>query len=519
MTGSTISIPVGGGIGGLTASSFASRRRFSSASSLSTKSTTPASSNNVVMVASSSDNAIASAPSADVTGISVTSEKNMVLSLVAYLKDSVVRTVSGCGQLWTNHGRCNEIRKKQTLFRESLRQQWDTQGRYEQETPKQISKRLQSQQGGISYEEYIFLQQGKEDRGKVMNLGFLIWGAPRFLPYAMMFNPDMLPSPFQQQKKLTSNIPGESPADNLSRERTQAVLSTLMIMEKQAVAVSGGYLDNINIFGKKKQADRKVTLQSVVAETGEFFRLPSRAQNPSTITTRATNEQPTTQLLLERLAPHLYRTESDFSRSERRLCQVPPCMVQGLERAVTGQGLPGVIAQLTPAFMQRSKLVGHIQKVAASDNFLVQSGIDLDTIPKRLLQEACQDRLIAVGSHRSIQDMRSSLADWLDSVTSVPPLFKISPPPLASGLAAAGKGNNDALDSADSSHTAPSSPAMYYNDNLARMALMGYNACDSVRGSQCKNRLFFLLVNSANDSSTTNTGNAHKRTPKLKTNQ
>lgn len=406
----------------------------------------------------------------------------MVVTLANYLKDSVVRTVTGCGQLWTNHGRCNEIRKKQNSYRAELKQQWEAAGLFESESPKDVQKRLQLQQGGITYDDYIFLQRGKEDRGKVLNLGFLIWGAPRFLPYALMFNPDMLPTPFQANKAAAAAAGGaESLAETLSRERAQAVMSTLMMMEKQAVAVSAGYLSSINIFGKKKQQETKSTLQTVVAETGEFFRRCDMPTAPAA---------PTASQLLERLAPTLYKTDSDFTRAEQRLCQVPACIVQGIGRAVSGQGVPSIVAQLTPAFLHRGKLVGHIQKVAAADDFLVQAAIDLETVPKRLLVEACQERLMDAGAHRSVDDLRASLAEWLQLTVPQPSavakaVLQIEP---ATPSLVEEQGSNVV---ATDTPTAP--PVVYYNGNLARMMLMAYHSCAAVRDSRCTSRLPQLL--------------------------
>jgi LETM1-like protein len=414
---------------------------------------------------------------------------NVIVTLLTYVKDSVVRTVSSCGQLYSNHGRCNEIRSKLKAHREAVRREWEGSGLYDHETPKQIQKRLQLQQGGISYDEYVFLERGKVDRGKVLNLGFLMWGAPRFLPYALMFNPEMLPSPFQADNKF---IDGSNDMwSNASRERTQAILSTLMIMEQQAAAVTGNFLENLNIFGKQKQAAKRSQLQTVVAETNDFFRTRPLTVAPST---------PTAQALLQRLSPLLYQVDQDFTRAERRLCHVPPCIVQGLARAVAGQGLPGIVAQLTPAFLQRGKLVGHLQKVAAADEFLVQAGIDLETIPKRLLQEACQERLIAVGPHRSATDLRASLSEWLQLSTIQPGLY-LTERATTSDATSLSAETGQRLEASTATSTIPataeitgtpdssSPPLVYFNDNLARMALLACNGCAAVRDENSASRL------------------------------
>jgi LETM1-like protein len=464
------------------------------------------------VTASSSSSAAALLPGTTMTMVAQPVAKsggsNVIVSLVTYLKDSVVRTVTSCGQLYSNHGRCNEIRGKLKAHREAVRREWEASGLYDHETPKQIQKRLQLQQGGISYDEFVFFERGKVDRGKVINLGFLMWGAPRFLPYALMFNPEMLPSPFQADNKFIASGGVDGSNDmwsNASRERTQAILSTLMIMEQQAAAVTGNFLENLNIFGKQKQAAKRSQLQTLVAETSDFFRTRPLTVAPST---------PTAQDLLRRLSPLLYQVDKDFTRSERRLCHVPPCIVQGLARAVAGQGLPGVVAQLTPAFLQRGKLVGHLQKVAAADQFLVQAGIDLETIPKRLLQEACQERLIAVGPHRSATELRASLSEWLQLSTIQPGLYLTEKatssdatfPGAQTGqrLEASTATSTISAETADEPVDSASPPLVYFNDNLARMALMACNGCAAVRDEHSASRLPLTLCAGGDDPANSN---------------
>ena len=370
---------------------------------------------------------------------------NIVVSLFTYVKDSVVRTATGCGQLYTNHQRCNTIRKKQSVFRAQLKEQWEQSGLYENYTNKQLQQLLSRQQGGISYEEYIFLQRGKEDRGKVLNMGFLMWGAPRILPYALMFNKNMLPSPFLQE----DDAMGES----WRRERTRAILNTLLTMENKMIPVPSNFFSNL--FSSSSSSSAHETVRAVVTETSRVL----STMNGSTANARAAVAP-----LWHQWGPTLLsRTGTDFTRAEQRLCPVPPCIVQGLAQAVFGGGA-GFWTQLTPAFLQRGKLVGHLEKIQAADEFLVSAQIDLTTIPKRLLQEACQDRLIDTGLHRSTQDLRGSLADWL----------YLTKKPLETGT------DDDA-------------PPVYYNGNLARLIVMAYYGCAAVRDAHSIGRLPQLL--------------------------
>ena len=86
--------------------------------------------------------------------------------MVGFVKDTVSRTVTGCGELWSNHGHCNEIRNKMKAHRLRIKEAWTEKGLYSpnsQYTPKQLNQQLEAITGGISYEEYAFLQKGKED--------------------------------------------------------------------------------------------------------------------------------------------------------------------------------------------------------------------------------------------------------------------------------------------------------------------------------------------------------------------
>jgi LETM1-like protein len=360
------------------------------------------------------------------------SSGNVVVQLVGYVKTSVVKTVDGCGQLWRNHGRCNDIRKKIQSHRDAVKLGWeDEAGTLLSQAQKE---RLKTLVGGISYEEYIFLQQGKDDRSKVFNLMFLMWGAPRFLPYALMFNPDMLPSPFRERAT------GESVWATQSRERSTAVVQALLNLERDARVTPA--LAKLNFLGKKKQEEAKVQLLRVIDDMAHL--LSSSLRPPSGAVQ-----------LLAQLQPSLYRDESDFSRAEKRLCHVPKSFVQGINGVLNG-GAGGILAAVQPHFLARGRVVGHILKVAESDDFLITNNMNLTHIPKRFLQEACSERLMGVLG-LSTDELRQQLGDWLALNTPVE---------------GAGK---------------------YYNDNVARLALMGYYSCWAARGDQAALRLAPLL--------------------------
>ena len=95
---------------------------------------------------------------------------NVIFQLFGLVKDSLVRTVDGTKEMWGNHGRCKQIRSKQKEYREKLQKQWE----FEEKglTPKEMKQRLAKVNGGITYDEFVFLVKGQEDRGKLMNMFF-----------------------------------------------------------------------------------------------------------------------------------------------------------------------------------------------------------------------------------------------------------------------------------------------------------------------------------------------------------
>lgn len=71
----------------------------------------------------------------------------------------MVRYATGMKELYTNHQRCNAIRQKQKDYREKLRKQWE----FEESTLTQtdLKARLAKVNGGITYDEFLFLVKGK----------------------------------------------------------------------------------------------------------------------------------------------------------------------------------------------------------------------------------------------------------------------------------------------------------------------------------------------------------------------
>lgn len=344
---------------------------------------------------------------------------NIVLQFAEYIKDSMVRMVDGTKEMWTNHGRCNEIRSKQKIYRQKLKKQWELEE--PGMTAKEMRQRLAVINGGISYDEYDFLMRGKVDRGKLVNMMFLMFGAPRFFPYAMMFFPDILPSAFAP---LPDASVKETKLEKLSRERSHAVIRTLLAIESEAKTTPA--LGMLNIFGKKAQARRRDEMDSLAKMMGHIMN--------KTGTTSDTSPS----IMLNTMEDFLYRTEP-FSRAEERLVTVPKCITTGFMSAMKS---PPPFASILPHFMKRGQVLNHIQKVTDGDKFLVDEKVDINELSKTRLKEACIDRMIDVPG-RSDEELRQHLSEWLD-LAVVQPADRIE------------------------------KTGEFYNDNLGRMALMSH---------------------------------------------
>jgi hypothetical protein len=368
---------------------------------------------------------------------------NVILQLVNYFKDSIVRTANGTKQLWSNHGRCREIRAKQQDYRDRLKKQWE----FEEKdlSAKEMKERLAKIHGGITYDEFIFLLNGREDRGKLMNLAFLMWGAPKFFPYALMLYPDILPSPLAPLPDMSSTK--ETKLQKLARERSHAVLRTLMAIENEAKMVPA--LSKLNVFGKQGQIRRMDEMDSLGKTIGQIMTTSTTTtttvDHPSVpgTTVIATSRGSIVMNTMENL---LYQEGKDFTRAEKRLVHVPKSITTGILAAVNG---PNLFQNIMPHFLKRGQVLNHIQKISEVDNFLVQEKINLMDLSTARLLEACSDRMIG-GPNRTDQELRQGLADWLDLAVYQP----------TRRMKQTGE---------------------YFNENLARMALLSFYCVGGAR--------------------------------------
>lgn len=237
----------------------------------------------------------------------------------------------------------------------------------------------------------------------------------------------MLPSPFRQNT-------GFKTPQALLRERTAAVLSAVAEWENEALngAPSKGLLSQFNpARGKTNHVGLKKSYQT----TRKWLQCA---------------EKVTAGEVLKSLEPHLYRKRSTgrpaFTRAEQRLVGiVPPTLTKGLLRLLDTTASSSVFSSLQPHVLVRGKVLAQLNKLAVADDFLVRANITLESIPSYLLQQACQDR--GMMSDKAESQLRAQLDEWLDCVIRQP----------------------------------QTRPEYEFHGSLARAALFGYHAGNSVR--------------------------------------
>jgi len=360
---------------------------------------------------------------------------NVVFQIFGYVKDSLVRTVDGTKEMWGNHGRCKQIRAKQKEYREKIKKQWE----FEEKglTPREMRERLAKTNGGVTYDEFAFLVKGKEDRSKLMNMMFLMWGAPKLFPYALMFYPEILPGPFAPLPDASGK---ESKLQKLSRERTHSVIRTLLAIETEARSVPA--LAKINIFGKKKQARKMDEMDSLGKSISQIMTASGAGSNDNAAL-----------VAMNTMEDILYSSEP-ITRADQRFVSVPKCLTNGIMAAIDG---PNAFQKIMPHFMKRGQILTHVQKLNDIDNFLVDEKVDLGELSTARLLEACSDRMIG-GPGQTDKEMREHLSNWLDLGVSQP----------AKRIKETGE---------------------HFNCNLAKMSLMGVYCINGARDDRSESYL------------------------------
>lgn len=372
-------------------------------------------------------------PPAKSTAIESSTKGNPVGQLAGYVKDSFVRMKDGSVQLYTNHKRCNEIRAKQKEYLAITAATLP-------ENQQRAAKKYTPSAGGITYEEYNFLSKGKEDRGKLANIVFMMFFSPNFVPYAFMFFPEMLPSPFAMpQNKMGMQI---SKWDQLSRERSHAVVQTLLDLERAARVAP--MMSNLNPFGKGKTRRMMEGIDRLGQDVGDL------------LMANDANGSSGANLVHDILREQIY-TEGNPSKDKTNLLCVPNVVMRGLGRSIQGSAFNSLI----PTFFVRGKVLNSLKQLENADNFLVGQNIDLESLSPELLQEACSDRLIGCPG-RTNEEMVERLSNWLNVTVKQP-------------------------------ETIVKETGKHYNGNLARAALLCYNVVDSARDGRSSSYLPRLL--------------------------
>ena len=246
-------------------------------------------------------------------------------------------------------------------------------------------------------------------------------------PYMLIFYQGFLPSPLQKPEPPAR----ESKLEKLSRMRSHAVLKTLMKLEDEAKEVPG-MLSKILPFGKKAQEQKMDEMYSLAKTMGQVMIASSASASSDRDAYGA-------RLTMNTMDPILYSNET-FSRADQRLVNVPKSITKGLMDVTSDS--PSPFAFIMPHFLKRGQVLTHVQKLTELDNFLVNENVDLKSLSTAHLLEACSVRCIG-GPGRKEEELRQQLSDWLDLVVRDP----------AIRCQKSGE---------------------YYNENLARAALIGY---------------------------------------------
>jgi hypothetical protein len=360
---------------------------------------------------------------------------NIAKQLAGGIKDWVVSYGDAFKNMRMDHEHCNMIRQKQNRFKASLKNDWEELG----VDQKEIRTRLSKVSGGISFDEFLFLRNGKRDREKLISLVFYASFLPKMMPYMLMFNSgNMLPEQFPKKQTLI----GETKREKQSRDRSHAVLKMLMSLENKA-HVQGF---SINPFGGAKKKKLMAQYESINLAIEEAL---------------STGSSPGPDYVMKKLDDKIFLSEKPKAK-ELGLVDIPKVITRGLANVISGnpnRALEGLI----PNFIDRTAVLSHLKSVSVCDEFLVNQEVDVNSLTGSTLAEACSDRMIAtLGSSEA--DMRNKLGAWLRYAAIIP----------ARRTQTTGE---------------------HHNANLARSALMCYYAMDALRQKQSAAPLPRLLMN------------------------
>lgn len=242
----------------------------------------------------------------------------------------------------------------------------------------------------------------------------------------------MMPSPFLKVKDM----------QEISRERCHAVISTLLDIEKGARIAP--WTAKLNPFGGR-------ATQRAMDRLGSFV-----SDGSAALEEYGVSGSSGCKVILKKLRKEIYT--KDAPSKQRMLLAgntIPKQFVKGLTKAISADPLNkgSSIFGISP--------LKHIESVTRADEFIIDQNVDIDSINSNLLAEACSARLIG-GPGWTDDERKEALLRWLKEA-EVKPRAEVK----------AGAG--------------------HYNGNLARAALMCYNALDATRDPRSDSRLMRSL--------------------------
>lgn len=359
---------------------------------------------------------------------------NIATQLVGGIKEFVASYSNAIKGMRMDHERCNMIRQKQNRYKSLLKQEWEELG----VDSKEIRTRMSSVNGGVSFDEFLFLRKGKTDREKLISLVFYASFLPKMMPYMLMFNSDnMMPDQFPKKQTLF----GETKREALSRERSHSALKMLMSIDRKS-HVQGF---SPNPFGGSKKRKQMQQYKNISLAIGE-----------------ALSDKPGPDYVMKALEEKIFMSEKPKAQA-LSLAEMPSVFTRGLANAISGnpnRPLEGLI----PNFIDRTSVLAHLKSVSDSDEFIVNQEVDISSLSGPSLVDACSDRLIAtLGSSEA--EMREKLTTWVRYAAVLP----------SRRIRKTGE---------------------HYNANLSRSALMCYYAMDSLKHKQSAAPLPRLLLQS-----------------------
>ena len=420
------------------------------------------------------------------------------------MRDTAVNFKNGIGQMNTDHRRCNAIRAKQQTYVKTITSS-SSSSSSSRHRPRGI-KGIQT--GGITYEEYDFLKKGLIDRNKLFAAVVVSLCLPNYFVYYLWSFPDMLPSPFVNKQR--NDILHE-----ISRERCHAVITTLLDIERGARVAP--WTSKLNPFGKGATERAMNRLDSYISMGCHHMMMTSSSSSSGSgggggaSSSRGSNDGG--KLLLEKLQPYLY-TCHPLTKKQQQTLQLlssssssssletgggtkkknptttvipfPKQILKGLSKAISADPLNKGASPFgtTP--------IKHIESVTLADEFIVDHDIDLQSINSILLEEACSARLIG-GPGWTDDERRMALKDWLQ-MTEITPremvkqLKKNGDGGAGVVVVVEGGGGEDGGGDNNNNNN-NNSAVLHYNGNLARAALMCYNAVDATRDRRSDSRL------------------------------